>query len=45
MENPHDIREMNKIGLETYLEEYEFPDLEILLQSAIENLYIEVGKA
>jgi hypothetical protein len=45
MENPHDIREMNKIGLETYLEEYEFPDLEVLLQSAIENLYIEAGKA
>lgn len=45
MENPHDIRELNKIGLDSYLEEYEFPDLEKLLQTAIENLYVEAGKA
>jgi hypothetical protein len=45
MENPHDIREMNKIGLDSYLEEYEFPDLEKLLETAIENLYLEAGKA
>ena len=44
MENPHDIREMNKFGLNSYLEEYEFPDLEILLETAIENLYLEAGK-
>ena len=40
-DNLHDIREMNKIGPDSYLEEYEFPDLEKLLENAIEKLHSE----
>lgn len=40
-DNLHHIREMNKIGLDSYLEEYEFPDLEKLLEDAIEKLHSE----
>lgn len=44
-ENIHDTRELNKIGLYSYLEEYEFPDLEKLLESAIEKLQTELDIA
>lgn len=44
-ENIHDIRELNKMGLYLYLEEYEFPDLEKLLESAIEKLHTELENA
>ncbi|WP_179334735.1 hypothetical protein [Winogradskyella costae] len=40
-ENIHDTRELNKIGLYSYLEEYEYPNLENLLESAIEKLHAE----
>lgn len=45
MENHHDIREMNKIGLDSYLEDYEFPDLEELLKDAIEKLHADLKEA
>jgi hypothetical protein len=44
MENLREIRELGKLGLETYLEEYEFLDLEKLLNPAIEELYLEARK-
>ncbi|WP_417857770.1 hypothetical protein [Xanthomarina gelatinilytica] len=45
MENHHDIREMNKIGLDSYLEDYEFPDLEELLKDAIQKLHADLKEA
>ena len=45
MENHHDIREMNKLGLDSYLEDYEFPDLEEMLKDAIEKLHTDLTKA
>ena len=45
MENHHDIREMNKMGLDSYLEDYEFPDLENLLEDAIEKLHADSKQA
>lgn len=45
MENHHDIREINKIGLDSYLEDYEFPDLEELLKDAIKKLHSDLKKA
>jgi len=44
MEKLRDTRELSKLGLEIYLEEYEFLDLEKLLKPAIEELYLEAGK-
>jgi hypothetical protein len=44
MENPHDIRELKKMGLNSYLKEYVFPNLEKLLKTAIEELSIEAKK-
>ena len=45
MENHHDIREINKIGLDSYLQDYEFPDLEELLKDAIEKLHADLKEA
>lgn len=45
MDDLHDIRELNKIGLNSYLEEHEFPDLEELLKDAIEKLHSEHEKS
>ena len=44
MEDLHDLREMNKMGLDLYLEDYEFPNLEELLKNAIDELQSELKK-
>ncbi len=36
---------MNKIGLDSYLEDYEFPDLEELLKDAIQKLHADLKEA
>lgn len=45
MNKHHDIREFNKYGLETYLRDYEFPNLEFLLKAAIDSLLDNLKKA
>lgn len=45
MEDHHDIREMNKFGLDSYLEDYEFPNLEDFLKDAIDALHKQLKKA
>jgi len=45
MEDHHDIREMNKFGLDSYLEDYEFPNLEDFLKDAIDSLHKQLKKA
>lgn len=44
MEDHHGRREMNKFGLDSYLEDYEFPNLEIFLKDAIDALFEQLKK-
>lgn len=39
MEDLHGMRKMYKMGLDLYLKDYEFPDLEELLKNAIDELH------
>lgn len=45
MEDLHGMRKMYKMGLDLYLKDYEFPDLEELLKNAIDELHKELKKS
>lgn len=45
MGNHHNIREMKKFGLDSYLQDYEFPNLENFLKDAIDSLKKQLKKA
>jgi hypothetical protein len=45
MDSIHDVREQAKLGLESYLYDYQFPDLEVTLKDAITDLYSQFALA